>query len=90
MSNKTAIAEKIYAYIKSTIGTAVPFEFDMHLNILESEILDSTAIAEMLPWLEETFSIDADPEALTPENFTSLDAIAGFVLDNNPQAGGQA
>ncbi len=48
-------------------------------NLLESGLLDSVAMMELVVWCEEHFEITIDTDDLTPENFSTLDAIAEYV-----------
>ena len=45
-------------------------------SFLESGIIDSTGILELVSYLEETFGISVEDEELVPEN---LDSIANVV-----------
>lgn len=57
---------------------------------LESGLLDSFGILDLVRFLEEEFSIQVSDEELLPENFQSLDAVANFVqakLGARPQGG---
>ena len=79
MADRVATAERIHAFIKEEINPTAEFEFDLSLNLLEAGILDSTAVVELVLWLEETFELEIDPEALTPDNFATLDAMVSFI-----------
>ena len=79
MAEAPAAAERIHAFIKEEINPNAEFEFDTSLNLLESGILDSTAVVELVLWLEETFQLEIDPEALTADNFATLDAMVAFI-----------
>jgi acyl carrier protein len=46
---------------------------------LETGLLDSLGILDLVHFLEEEFSIHVADEELLPENFQSLDAVAAFV-----------
>ena len=56
------------------------FEDDQNLkedtSFLESGIIDSTGILELVAFIEETYGITVDDEELIPEN---LDSIANLV-----------
>ena len=86
MVNDTSIANRIHAFIIDEINPSTEFPFDTSLNLLDSGILDSTAVVELVLWLEENFQLEIDPEALTPDNFATLDAMVEFI----EQQGGAA
>ncbi len=46
---------------------------------LESGILDSLGVLELVHFLEEEFAIQISDEELIPENFGSLEAVSAFV-----------
>jgi acyl carrier protein len=46
---------------------------------LESGLLDSLAILDLVHFLEEEFRLQISDDELLPENFQSLDAVAAFV-----------
>jgi acyl carrier protein len=48
-------------------------------NWLESGLLDSMGILDLVHFIEEEFSIHIVDEELAPENFQSLDIVAAFV-----------
>jgi acyl carrier protein len=46
---------------------------------LETGLLDSLGILDLVHFLEEEFSLHISDEELLPENFESLSAVAAFV-----------
>jgi len=56
---------------KQGIGTADKW--------LEAGLLDSLGILDLIHFLEQDFSIHVSDEELQPDNFQSLEAVAGFV-----------
>lgn len=59
------------------------FEEDNNLkegtSFLESGIIDSTGILELVSFLEETFGIEFADEELIPENLDSIANVVQFV-----------
>jgi acyl carrier protein len=47
--------------------------------LLETGMLDSQGVLEVVGFIEETFSITVADEDLVPENFQNIDRIAAFV-----------
>jgi acyl carrier protein len=47
--------------------------------LLESGLVDSMGILEIVAFLEKQFGISVTDEELTPENFQSLNSLSGFV-----------
>lgn len=48
-------------------------------SLLESGILDSLGILEVVTFLEGEFSITVDDDELQPEHFASIAAMSGYV-----------
>ena len=48
-------------------------------QLLEEGVLDSLGVLELVNFLQDEHGIPIDDEELVPENFASVDAIAGFV-----------
>ncbi len=52
---------------------------DESASFLESGIIDSTGILELVTFLEETYQIRVEDEELVPENLGSLDAVTRYL-----------
>ncbi len=48
-------------------------------SLLESGIIDSVKMLDLIGFLEETYKIEVDDDDLYPENFDTLNAIAEYV-----------
>jgi acyl carrier protein len=48
-------------------------------DLVETGLLDSLALIELLAQLEETFGVSVSTDDLELENFRSIASIAGFV-----------
>ena len=53
--------------------------FDDSVSFLESGILDSTGILEVIGFLEEEFGIKVRDEELVPENLDSIVNLEGYL-----------
>lgn len=49
-------------------------------SFLESGIIDSTGILELISFVEETFGIHIEDGEMLPENLDSLERVSAFVL----------
>jgi len=47
--------------------------------LLEAGILDSMGVLELVEFVEQEFAIRVSDDELVPENFKSIEQIAGFV-----------
>jgi acyl carrier protein len=60
-------------------------------SLLESGVVDSTGVLEVVGFLEKTFQIEVKDEDLVPENLDTIQSIASFVerkLAGSPSADG--
>ncbi len=48
-------------------------------SLLEKGVIDSTGVLELAMFLETQFGISVRAEDLLPQNFDSVDSMAGFV-----------
>jgi acyl carrier protein len=48
-------------------------------SFLESGIVDSTGVLELVMFLEQRFGIKVNDDELVPDNLDSIDKVAGFV-----------
>jgi len=48
-------------------------------SFLESSILDSTGMLELISFIEQEFAISIDPSELVPDNLDSIRNVAAFV-----------
>lgn len=48
-------------------------------SFLESGIVDSTGILEVVAWIEETFGIRVPDTDLLPENFDTVQRLAAYM-----------
>jgi acyl carrier protein len=53
--------------------------FDDSVSFLESGILDSTGILEVISFLEEQFTIKVKDDELVPENLDSIMNLVGYL-----------
>lgn len=48
-------------------------------SLLESGIIDSTGVLELIMWLESTFGFTVEDQEVLPENLDSIRNIAGYI-----------
>lgn len=70
-----ASTDQIRAYIETKFGKSVGADD----SLLDSGLLDSIGIFEMVTFLEETFGVKVEDEAIVPEHFETIALIATFV-----------
>ena len=50
-------------------------------SLIENEIIDSTAVLELVSFIEESFSISVADQDIVPANLDSVDSIARFIAE---------
>jgi acyl carrier protein len=56
-------------------------------SFMETGIIDSTGVLELLEYIEEAFSIQVEDEEVVPDNMDSLDKLAAFIGRKKAGAG---
>jgi acyl carrier protein len=55
-------------------------------SLMHSGTLDSTGILELIMFVEEKFQVKVADEEMLPENFDSVNAIAGYIAQKKRAA----
>ncbi len=50
-----------------------------HVSLVESGIMDSTGVLELVAFVEQTYGIHVDEREIVPANFDTVHGLAGFV-----------
>ena len=72
-------AELIQGFIKQRFPLASSKDLTQDLSLLDSGIVDSLGVLDLVGFIEEQFGIEAQDEDLVPENFDSIAALTRFV-----------
>jgi acyl carrier protein len=70
---------QIQAFILHQFPVARKRKLDASTPLLESGVIDSQGVLEVVSFLEQTFGIQIADEELVPENFASIRCMASFV-----------
>lgn len=79
MSNENNALSRIREFIVANFLFGDAGELRDDTSFLESGIVDSTGILELISYLEETFAIAIADDELVPENLDSISRVAAFV-----------
>jgi acyl carrier protein len=82
----TATKAKIREFILEKFPLARKNQLKDSDALLESGILDSLGILDLVAFVEQEFSIGVSDEELVPENFQSVERIAAFVENKSSRA----
>lgn len=74
-----SVEARIREFIIKQFPLAKRQEFGGSQNWLESGLIDSLGILEVVHFLETDFSVQVSDDELLPENFQSLEAVCSFV-----------
>jgi methoxymalonate biosynthesis acyl carrier protein len=70
------IEQSIIGFLRDHFGVEVA---DSGTDLIESGILDSAMVVDLVLYLEERFAVTVALEDLEFENFATIESIAGFV-----------
>lgn len=73
------ISQRLRTYIIENFLFGDDKGFDDSASFLESGILDSTGILEVISFLEEQFAIKVKDDELVPENLDSIMNLVGYL-----------
>lgn len=76
---KPEIMTKIEQFIHTNFIFEENFTLAKGQSMLESGVIDSTGVLELVNFLEETFGFSVNDEELIPDNLDTLENIAAFV-----------
>ena len=79
MMQAQTIEERIREFILKQFPLARRLGLQRGDKWLETGLLDSLGILDLVHFIEEEFSIKIADEELMPENFQSLEAVTAFV-----------
>lgn len=73
------IAQRVRAFLVDSFLLGDDDGFSNGESLLDSGIVDSTGVMEVVSFLEESFAIAVDDDELVAENLDSVDRLAAFV-----------
>ena len=74
-----AMRDKIRDFIVENFLFGDDQDLKNDTSFLESGIIDSTGILELVTFLDETFNVEIADEELVPENLDSINLIVAFL-----------
>ena len=77
--NSTSIIHSTYGFVVENFLFGDKQEIDEEQSFIQSGVIDSTGILELVQYLEETYGFTIDDEEMVPENLDSLSGVASFV-----------
>lgn len=75
-----ALAERVEEFIRDNLlfgdGGRMPAAGD---SLIETGVIDSTGVLELIEFLEEEFAIRVDDSETVPENLDSIERIVAYI-----------
>lgn len=85
----STLAEQIRSFVLAKFPLAKKRGLTNNDNLLDSGIVDSLGILDLVSFVEQEFHITVADDELIPENFQSLDSITAFVENKRGVAAAQ-
>ncbi len=83
-------ASEIRAFVVNNFLFGDGASLDDDKSFLDSGVVDSTGMLELITFLESTFGIRIEPEEMLPENLDTVNRAAAFVAKKRtPETAGQ-
>jgi len=73
------IQEQVRTFVTSNFYVADPDTLKDTDSLLDSGVIDSTGVLEVIAFIEDTFGFTVEDAEMLPENLDSIDRIAHFV-----------
>ena len=73
------LKKKIEDFIKENFPAAKKKNIDWQTSLLETGIIDSLGVLEIVNFIDEELDIEIDEDDLMPENFETIQAMAEFI-----------
>ena len=73
------ISGKVRSYIETTFLFGDSSRLNSDMSFLDSSILDSTGMLELISFIEQEFAISIDPAELVPDNLDSITKVTRFI-----------
>ncbi|HEV7760605.1 MAG TPA: acyl carrier protein, partial [Acidimicrobiales bacterium] len=73
------VAQRVRAFLVDSFLLGDDDGFANDESLLDSGIVDSTGVMEVVSFLEESFAITVDDDELVAENLDSVDRLTAFV-----------
>jgi acyl carrier protein len=78
------VASRVRAFLVDTFLLGDDDGFADDESLLDSGIVDSTGVMEVVAFLEESFGIEIDDDELVADNLDSVQRLAAFVARKVP------
>jgi len=86
MPSSSSIKETVLNFIRENfIMGRSDVVLDEKVSLIDSGVMDSTGVLELVEFLESKYSIKIEDEELVPENLETIENIIGFLKTKGVQ-----
>ena len=83
------IETKIREFVAQNLSfSEEPFALADNASFLQQGVIDSLGVVELVDFAHREFGIEVKPAEVTPANFDSVAALAGYIRRKQAMAGG--
>jgi len=75
----TQIRDRVRKFIVTNFYIPEPSALADETSLLETGVVDSTGVLEVISFLEDSFEVTVDEEEMVPENLDSIARISAYV-----------
>jgi len=86
MSEVNGVHPSIRSFILKKFPVARKRDLNDDVPLLESGIIDSLGVLDIVGFLEQTFDVKIEDDELTPDNFASIKCMVSFVQKKTSQS----
>ena len=83
-----AVERQVREFIVENFMFGDEVEFSSSDSFLDTGLIDSTGILELIAFLEESYGIEVLDDEIIPENLDTLNNVASFVRSKKRQGSG--
>ena len=73
------LEKQLQQYIAENLLFSGSFPYGPDASFLREGVLDSMGVMDLVTYVSTTFNIAVEPHDVTPENFDSINRLAGFI-----------
>ncbi len=86
MPSSSSVKETVMNFIRENfIMGRSDVVLDDKISLIDSGVMDSTGVLELVEFLESRYSIKIEDEELVPENLETIENIIGFLKTKGVQ-----
>lgn len=79
MSVDRGLAETVRAFVLSQFVVADPALLTDDTSLIDSGVVDSTGMLDVITWLEEEFHLKVLDQEMVPSNLDSVASLAAYI-----------